>query len=67
MNAIQARVAAIVATFIVTRLTMMGVTDLSPDSAAAIQKWVGHTFELMMMLGYAIAHPWLRKHFGEDV
>lgn len=67
MNAIQARVAAIAASFIVAKLAMLGVTDISPDGATAIERWISHTFELMMMLGYAVAHPWLQKHFGEDV
>ncbi len=67
MSAIQARIAAIVASFIVARLAMMGVTDITPDGAASIERWVSHTFELTMMLGYAIAHPWLRKHFGDEL
>lgn len=24
-----------------------------------VQAWVGHTFELMFFLGYAVIHPWL--------
>ena len=61
MKAIQARLAAIVASFLVATLASWGIDGLSTDSTAAIEKWVGHTFELMLFLGYAIIHPLLTR------
>jgi len=66
MKAIQARVAAIVASFLVATLASWGVDVLSADSAAAIEKWVAHTFELLLFLGYAIIHPLLQRRLGAD-
>lgn len=64
MKAIQARIAAIVASFIVATLASWGVDGMSSESAAAIEKWVAHTFELMLFLGYAIIHPLLQRRLG---
>lgn len=65
MKAIQARIAAIVASFIVATLASWGVDGLSVESTAAIERWVAHTFELMLFLGYAIIHPLLQRRFAE--
>ena len=65
MKAIQARIAAIVASFVVATLASWGIDGLSAESAAAIERWVAHTFELMLFLGYAIIHPLLQRRLGE--
>ena len=61
MNSIKARIAAIIASFIMARVTSMGVADLSPNVQVQIEQWVGNSFELIAFLGYAIIHPWLQK------
>lgn len=65
MKAIQARIAAIVASFVVATLASWGLDGLSGEGAAAIEKWVSHTFELMLFLGYAIIHPLLQRRLGQ--
>lgn len=66
MKAIQARIAAIVVSFILATLASFGVDGLSAESAAAIEKWVAHTFELMLFLGYAVIHPLLQRRMGRQ-
>lgn len=66
MKAIQARIAAIIASFVVATLASWGVDGLSADSAAAIEKWIAHTFELVLFLGYAIIHPLLQRWLRDD-
>lgn len=64
MKAIQARIAAIIASFVVATLASWGVEGVSADSAPAIEKWVAHTFELLLLLGYAVIHPLLQRKLG---
>lgn len=64
MKAIRARLAALVASLIVATLASWGVRDLSPEGRALIEVWVGHTFELVLFLGYAVVHPWLQKRWN---
>lgn len=64
MKAIQARLAAIIASFIVATLASWGIGGLSPDAVPVIEKWVSHTFELMLFLGYAVLHPVLQKRLS---
>lgn len=64
MKAIQARLAAIIASFIVATLASWGLSDLSPAATSMIEKWLSHTFELMLFLGYAILHPMLQKRLA---
>ncbi|HEX2093309.1 MAG TPA: hypothetical protein VHG28_12955 [Longimicrobiaceae bacterium] len=63
MRAIRARLAAIVASFIVAGLVSRGIAD-SPELGARVEAWVAHTFELLFFLGYAILHPWLQKRWN---
>lgn len=65
MKAIQARLAAIVASFVVATLASWGVDGVSAESEAVIEKWVAHTFELVLFLGYAVMHPLLQRWLGE--
>lgn len=65
MDAIRARLAAIVASFLMARLATMGVADLAPAASTQIEQWVGNTFQLVVFLGYAIIHPWLRRKLEE--
>lgn len=64
MRAIQARLAAIVASFIVATLASWGVADLPPEAGHAIEKWLSHTFELVLFVGYAILHPLLQRRMS---
>ena len=64
MRAIQARLAAIIASFVVATLASWGVADLPPQAGLAIEKWVSHTFELVLFIGYAILHPLLQKRLS---
>ena len=66
MKAIQARIAAIIVSFIVATLASRGVSGLTPEAAAEIERWVSHTFELFLFLGYAILHPILQKRFARS-
>lgn len=64
MKAIQARLAAIAASFLVATLASWGIADIQPDGAAAVERWLAHTFELVLFLGYAIIHPLLQRKLG---
>lgn len=63
MRAIRARLAAIVASFIVALLVSRGISD-SPELGAQVESWTAHTFELLFFLGYAVVHPWLQKRWN---
>lgn len=58
---IQARIAAIVASFVIATLASHGIGDLSQDVRGEIEQWVSHTFDLILFLGYAILHPWIQR------
>lgn len=47
------------------RMATLGFADLSPDVMARVEGWVGHSFEIVAFLGYAIIHPWLQKKLGK--
>ena len=59
-KAIQARLAAIIASFVIATLASHGIGDLPPDARGQIEQWVSHTFDLMLFLGYALLHPWIQ-------
>jgi hypothetical protein len=61
MKPIRARLAAIVASFVLAGLSSMGVQGITPELGEQVQAWVGHTFELTLFLGYAVIHPWLEE------
>jgi hypothetical protein len=61
MNTIRARLAALVASLIVAGLAARGVWDVSPETAGVIERWLGLTLELVLMLGYAVLQRWLRR------
>jgi hypothetical protein len=64
MRAIRARLAAVVASLIVAALASWGVQGLDDERSRAIATWVDHTFEVVLMLGYAVVHPWLQKRWN---
>lgn len=64
MKTIQARLAAILASYVVALLVAHGFADLPPDGTARIEAWIGHTFDLVLLLGYAVVHPWLQKRWN---
>jgi uncharacterized membrane protein len=64
VKSIQARVAAIVASYIAALLVAHGFGAMTPDGAARIESWLSHTFELVLFLGYAVVHPWLQKRWN---
>ncbi len=64
MNAIHARLAAVVASFLLARLATGSVLETSPELAAALERWVSHSFELLLLLGYAVVHPWIQQRTG---
>lgn len=64
MKSIQARLAAILASYLVALLVSHGFTELPADSTARIEGWLGHTFELVLFIGYAVVHPWLQKRWN---
>lgn len=64
MTAIRSRLAAIVAGFLIARLTTWGLVEASPELAAQLQALLDHTFELTMLLGYAVIHPWIQKRMN---
>lgn len=57
MNAIRARLAAIAAAFLITALARWGVAEVTPELAAKLEVWLERTFELLLLIGYAVVHP----------
>ncbi|HEX2188982.1 MAG TPA: hypothetical protein VHG51_08805 [Longimicrobiaceae bacterium] len=63
MKAIRARLAAIVASFLVAALVSWGISG-TPELEAQLRIWTEHTFDLLLFLGYAVVHPWLQKRWN---
>lgn len=63
MRAIRARLAALLASFIVAALVSRGLEG-TPELASRVEGWLDHTFELLLFLGYAVVHPWLQKRWN---
>jgi hypothetical protein len=64
MNAIRARLAAVVTSSILAALASWGVREASPEVTGALSAWVNHTFDLLLMIGYAVVHPWLQRRLN---
>ena len=64
MRAIRARLAALLASFVVAALTSRGVSGLDDGTATELARWLDHTFELVLLLGYAVLHPWLQRRWN---
>lgn len=64
MKAIQARLAAILASALVAALASWGLADVGSEGTTRIEAWVNHTFELVLFVGYAVIHPWLQKRWN---
>lgn len=61
MNGVQARLSAILASFVVATLGNWGVAEIDAGFQATLQQWFSHSFELMLLLGYAFIHPRLER------
>lgn len=64
MRAIRARLAALLASVVMAALAARGVRALSPETAGEVERLLAHTFELVLLLGYAVVHPWLQKRWN---
>ena len=64
MRAIRARLAALIAGYLMALLATQGLAEATPELASRIQEWVDHTFELVLVVGYAVVHPWLQKRWN---
>ena len=64
MNAIRTRIAAVVASALVAGLGAWGVAEVTPELAGKLERWLDHTFELLLLIGYAVVHPWLQKRLN---
>lgn len=64
MRAIRARLAALFAGYLLALLATSGLAEVTPELAAQVQAWVDHTFELVLVVGYAVIHPWLQKRWN---
>jgi hypothetical protein len=63
MKAIRARIAAILASFLVAALVSWGMSG-TPELEVQLRTWAEHTFDLLLFLGYAVVHPWLQKRWN---
>lgn len=64
MKAVVTRLAAVAASFIVANLTTWGFLEITPELSASLEAWLNHTFELLLLIGYAIVHPWLERRLN---
>jgi hypothetical protein len=64
MRSIRARLAALVAGYLLALLASHGVAEVTPELAEQVRGWVEHTFEVVFLLGYAVVHPWLQKRWN---
>ncbi len=66
MTAIRARLAALAAAFLLSALASRGVAEITPELAAKLEAWLNGTFDLLLLLGYAVVHPWLQRRWGRS-
>lgn len=64
MRSIRARLAALCAGYLLALLATHGAAEVTPELAARVEGWVEHTFELVLLAGYTVVHPWLQKHWN---
>lgn len=64
MHAIRARLAALAAGLLVAALASWGVAEIDADGTRAIADWMDRTFEVVMIVAYAVVHPWLQKRWN---
>lgn len=63
MQAIRARLIAVVVSFLMALLVSAGVGQ-APELGPTVQAWVSHTFDLLILIGYAVIHPWIQRHLN---
>jgi hypothetical protein len=61
MPAIKSRLAALAASLIIATLASWGIGSSNNELRNLIEVWVSHSFDVMLVLGYAVLHPWLQK------
>ena len=61
MSGVQARLAAILASFVMATLGNWGIQEIDPELQASLERWFSHSFELLLLLGYAFLHPRLES------
>ena len=64
MSAIRPRLIAILAGFLLARLATWGLVEVTPETSAELERWLDHSFELLMLVGYAVIHPWIQKRLN---
>lgn len=64
MRAIRALLAALLASLAMAALAARGVDALVPGGAGELEAMLTHTFELVLLAGYAVVHPWLEKRWN---
>jgi hypothetical protein len=64
MRAIRARLAALLAALVVAALAARGVDAATGPRAGETEALLAHTFEVLLLLGYAVLHPWLQKRWN---
>ena len=62
MRAIRARLAALLASLVMALLASRGVAVADPGGETEVL--LAHTFEMVLLLGYAVLHPWLQKRWN---
>ncbi len=63
MRAIRSRLAAVLASLVVAALVSWGL-DGTPEMEVQLRAWLDHTFEVVLIVGYALVHPWLQKRWN---
>lgn len=66
MQTIRGTVESVVAGAILTGLSAWGLRAGTPELAEEIERWVGHTFEVALLIGYAALHRWVRRGRSGD-
>lgn len=60
MKPVQARLAALLASYLAALLAARGLATLDAEGTALLARWLGDGFELALLLGYAVLHPRLQ-------
>jgi hypothetical protein len=61
MNAIRTRIAALIAGALIAGVTRLGFAELPPGFEETVAVWADQTLEVVLLLVYAVVHPWLQK------
>ena len=64
MNAIRARLAALLAATVIAALTRWGLTGLDQTAHQELAVWLNGSFDVVLFAGYAVVHPWLQRRWN---